>query len=116
MTVQDITLELKETLKRLKNNFYEQDKPKNLRDTTFFSYVKEETNPVFQLVEQWETEAAEAVKRRELSIHPQQVVSTRENVELILLHSYYIDVKEERYMNLYNSVLYVLDIILDETK
>ncbi|GAA5415335.1 hypothetical protein Pryu01_00359 [Paraliobacillus ryukyuensis] len=30
------------------------------------------------------------------------------------MHSYYIDVKETRYMNLYNSVQYVLDIILED--
>ncbi|MFB1049348.1 DUF1798 family protein [Paraliobacillus sp. JSM ZJ581] len=114
MTVKNVTIELKEHLKRLKHNFFYQDKPKNKRDLNFFSYVKEVTNPVFHIIEQWEHNTANAVKNRELSIHPQQVVSTRENIELLLLHSYYIDVKQDRYMNLYNSVLYVLDIILEE--
>ncbi|CQR46656.1 hypothetical protein BN1058_00928 [Paraliobacillus sp. PM-2] len=116
MTVKELTIELKETLNQLKDNYFHQDKPENKRDLTFFTYVKEATGPVFQLVEQWEVHTAEEVKKRTLRIHPQQVVSTRENVELLLMHSYYIDVKENRYMNLYNSVMYVLDIILDDLK
>ncbi|WP_113866275.1 DUF1798 family protein [Paraliobacillus ryukyuensis] len=114
MSVKELTFELKEKLAKLKTNYYQQEKPEYRRDPEFFNLVKEETLPVFQLAEKWSEETAKKVKERELRIHPQQVASTKENVELLLMHSYYIDVKETRYMNLYNSVQYVLDIILED--
>ncbi|WP_306291525.1 DUF1798 family protein [Paraliobacillus ryukyuensis] len=114
ISVKELTFELKEKLAKLKTNYYQQEKPEYRRDPDFFNHVKEETLPVFQLAEKWSEETAKKVKERELRIHPQQVASTKENVELLLMHSYYIDVKETRYMNLYNSVQYVLDIILED--
>ncbi len=114
MMIKELTIELKDQLLQLKSNYYQQEKPQNRRDSDFFNYVKKVTEPTFRLVEEWEEKTAEQVKSRTLRVHPQQVGSTRENVELLLLHSYYIDVKESRYMNLHNSVLYVLDLIIED--
>lgn len=116
MSVKTQTIELKQSLQYLKKQYYQREKPENKRDPAFFSFVKTETAPIFELVDSWAKETAHEVKQRHLRIHPQQVASTKENVELLLLHSYYIDVREKRYMNLYNSVCYILDIILEDSE
>ena len=76
--------------------------------------MKEETAPIFQLLEEWEKSALKLVKERKVNVHPQQVTSTRENMELMLMHSYYIDAKEKRFMELHNSILYIFDQLLRE--
>ncbi|WP_117160747.1 DUF1798 family protein [Paraliobacillus sp. X-1268] len=114
MNLKETTIQLKKELELLKSNYLEQEKPAHKRDKDFFLFVKEKTNPVFQLNESWETLAAEHVKNRNVRVHPQQVASTRENMDLLLMHSYYIDVKRKRYMELYQSVQYVCDLILED--
>lgn len=108
------TIRLKEELEILKLNYLEQEKPEHKRDKDFFNYVKEKTMPVFQLNELWEKLALEHVKDRDVRVHPQQVASTKENIDLLLMHSYYIDVKRKRYMELNQSVQYVFDLILED--
>ncbi|GGM23145.1 hypothetical protein GCM10011351_06240 [Paraliobacillus quinghaiensis] len=114
MDLKQLTIQLRSELEGLKANYLQQEKPENKRDKVFFEYVKEKTTPVFQLIEEWEVLASSYVKNREVNVHPQQVVSTKENLDLILMHSYYIDVKRKRYMELYRSVHYVFDLILED--
>lgn len=112
MNLKDKTLKLKETLNILKNNYLTNEKPENKKDKDFFNYVKEQTKEDFILVQEWEEEALRFVKNRQVSVHPQQVASTRENFDLLLMHSYYIDVRRKRYMELNQSVHYVFDALL----
>ena len=114
MDLKQLTIQLRSEIEGLKTNYLQQEKPENKRDKTFFLYVKEKTTPVFQLIEEWEKLAASHVKNRAVNVHPQQVVSTKENLDLILMHSYYIDVKRKRYMELYQSVNYVFDLLLED--
>lgn len=96
---------------RLKERFLNNEPPKNLRDYDYFLKVKNETEPLFELIEKWEDEALKSVKNRDILVHPQQIESTRENFELIIMHSYYIDVKPKRYMELQQAIDYVCQLI-----
>ena len=77
----------------------------------FFYFVKERSTPVFALLDDWEAHVNEAIKKQTLKLHPSLVVSTKENFELIIMHSYYHDVDEKRYQELIKSIDYVFDII-----
>ncbi|SFL85712.1 protein of unknown function [Gracilibacillus orientalis] len=101
--------ELEKELLRLKEYYLAHERPENKRDPEFFAFVKENTEPIFEKVDHWNEEALNFVKNRNVKVHPQQVESTEENIKLLLLHSYYVDVKRKRYMELYQSVLYVFD-------
>lgn len=109
-----MTQQLKQKLNTLKNRYEENEPPENRRDKEFFNLVKRETTPVYLLLESWEETALEAVKERAVNIHPHQVTSTKENMELILMHSYYIDARRKRYMELNHSIHYIFDQILNE--
>lgn len=104
-----LTNELQQASQQLKDRFLTNEPPEDMKDVVFFEKVKSETDPLFKLAEKWEEEALDAVKKRKIPVHPQQVESTRENFELVLLHSYYIDVKQQRYMELQQAIDYVCE-------
>ncbi|WP_404452813.1 YppE family protein [Virgibacillus necropolis] len=112
MDIKEQTIELKKQLQMLKDNYEENDPPENKKDMTFFTYVKNKTEPIYTMLETWETDALEIVKQRKVDVHPHQITSTRENMELLLMHSFYIDAKRKRYMELNHSVLYIFDQLL----
>src|SRR5699024_1512269 len=114
MELKILTQQLKQHLNKLKERYNHIEPPKNRRDKDFFELVKRETTPVYSLLEEWEEMALEKVKEREINVHPQQVTRTRENMELVLMHSYYIDARRKRYMELSQSVLYIFDQIISE--
>ncbi|MGM0522781.1 MAG: DUF1798 family protein [Bacillota bacterium] len=91
---------------------YQQDKtPAKLNDRESFSMIKEEVTPQFQLLEQWEEELLTDIKSHALSIHPSLVQSTRENMELIIMHSFYHDTDVKRFNELVKSVDVVIDMV-----
>jgi len=114
MELKILTQQLKQHLNKLKERYDHFEPPKNRRDKDFFELVKRETTPVYNLLEMWEEMALEKVKEREINVHPQQVTTTRENMELVLMHSYYIDARRKRYMEINHSVLYIFDQIISE--
>ena len=114
MNITEQTEELKRHLIRLKNRFENTTPPENRRDRDFFQMVKDETSPVYKRLETWEEDVLGIVKERMVNVHPQQIASTRENMELLLMHSYFIDARKKRYMELYNSVIYIFDQLLNE--
>lgn len=114
MELQKQTEQLKQHLINLRQKFETNDPPEDRRDKPFFLKTKEETLPIYQLLELWEEAALNIVKERKVNVHPHQISSTKENMELLLMHSYYIDVKRKRYMELYNSILYIFDQLLRE--
>lgn len=107
------TLDLKRLIKELKEK-YETNEPPKTNDKVFFLKMKEETESIYSKIEEWEESSLAFVKRREVNVHPHQVVSTRENFELLLLHSFYIDARRKRYMELNHSCDYIFDRLLDE--
>lgn len=114
MELKSLTQQLKQHLNKLKERYEEHDPPKNRRDKDHFEMVKRETTPIYRLLEEWEEIALRAVKERVVNIHPQQVISTKENMELVLMHSYYIDARRKRYMELNHSIHYIFDQIINE--
>jgi len=108
------TQQLKKYVTRLERRYKTGSPPENRKDRQFFLKVKEETAPIYQLLEEWEKDALKLVKERKINVHPQQVTSTKENMELTLMHSYYIDVKEKQFMELHNSIIYIFDQLLRE--
>lgn len=109
MELKNQTEKLKQHLNYLKEIYERNEPPKDRKDKQFFQMVKDETLPVYELLEQWENNTLKVVKERKVNVHPHQVTSTRENMELLLMHSYYIDVRRKRYMELNNSIHYILD-------
>ncbi|WP_067725518.1 YppE family protein [Oceanobacillus damuensis] len=105
---------LKEHLASLKEIFEKNSPPESTKDRDFFLMVKKDTDPIYQLLEEWEETALSVVKERKANVHPQQITSTRENMELVLMHSYYVDTRRKRYMELHNSILYVFDLLLED--
>lgn len=85
--------------------------PAKLNDREAFHVIKEEVTPQFQLMEQWEDELLTDIKTHTLSIHPSLVQSTRENMELIIMHSFYHDTDVKRFNELVKSVDVVLDMV-----
>lgn len=112
MELKKQTESLKNHLNQLKERFEHNEAPADSRDKAFFLKVREETLPVYTLLEEWEASALKVVKNREAKVHPHQITSTKENMELLLMHSYYIDARRKRYMELYTSILYVFDLLL----
>ncbi|MFD1413829.1 YppE family protein [Oceanobacillus jeddahense] len=107
------TEKLNQYLETLRERFDNSEAPSDRKDRDFFNLVKEETAPIYDLLETWEKDASAAVKERKASVHPNQIQSTRENMELLLMHSYYLDVRRKRYIELYTSIRYVFDLLLD---
>lgn len=114
MDLKEQTELLKKHLSRLKDIYEKNSPPESTKDREFFLKVKEETMPVYRLLEEWEEAALRIVKERKAKVHPMQITSTKENMELVLMHSYYVDARRKRYMELHNSILYVLDLLLEE--
>ncbi len=111
MKLFELTLELEKTLDELKEYYLTHERPENKRDMAFFEYVKERTNPIFIKIDLWFELASKFVQNREVNVHPSQIQSTEENYKLILLHSYYVDVRKKRYMELFQSISYVFDLV-----
>jgi len=105
---------LKHHLEQLKEMFEANEPPENVSDKHFFLKMKESTSPIYDLLEEWEEQALEFVKTRNVNVHPHQVTSTRENVELLILHSYYVDARRKRYMELNHSSNYIFDLLLQD--
>lgn len=107
-------LQIKEHLERLKMQFVQSEKPREKKDRALFERVKVETAPLFTLNERWASQAEQYLKDHPgQSVHPLQLKNTKENIELVILHSYYIDVPKKRFMELYNSIHYVLDQLVE---
>lgn len=103
---------LKQCLNKLRDRYENNTPPEHIRDKTFFLMMKEQTAEIYSLLENWTENALHIIKNEKINVHPHQIVSTQENVELLILHSYYIDARRRRYMELYNSSHYIFDQLL----
>lgn len=103
---------LKKHLDQLKDIYEANEPPESVNDKHFFLQMKESTAPIYDLLEKWEEQALEFVKTRKVNVHPHQILSTKENIELLILHSYYVDIRRKRYMELNHSSHYIFDQLL----
>lgn len=107
---------LKEHLDQLQKIYEANQPPAHMNDKQFFLEMKECTQPIYDLLEEWEEAALASVKLRKVNVHPHQIVSTKENMELLILHSYYVDARKKRYMELNQSSHYIFDQLLKDTQ
>src|SRR5690625_3656037 len=107
MILKQQTEQLKNYLDHLQKKFEENNPPEHISDKKFFLKMKEETSPIFELLNLWEENALAFVKNKEVNVHPQQIISTKENVELIIMHSFYIDIRKRQYMEINKSSHYI---------
>ncbi|MFG6148729.1 DUF1798 family protein [Halobacillus sp. B23F22_1] len=114
MTLRELTNKIKELIDQRHETFLRSEGPIDKKDHAFFNKVKEETKPMFELTQDWLKEAELFVKNRGVSVHPNQVKSTHENIEMLILHSYYLDVDKKRFKELHQSSHYVLDMVLTD--
>lgn|SRR5690625_2764121 len=110
--LKDMTEQIKQHLDQLLHRFETSDPPESFSDKPFFLKMKEQTAPIYDLLEQWEKLALKLIKERTITVHPHQITATKENIQLILLHSYYIDTRRRRYMELHQSSHYICDQII----
>lgn len=104
--------ELNKYLDKLAVRFQEDAIP--IGDSEQFEKMKKETTPIFDLLEIWEESTLALIKQRELTLHPQQIIATKENYEMLLMHSYYKDIRIRKYNETNKSSHYILEQIIRE--
>lgn len=105
--IKDITDELLRYLDISRERFLSNEKPDENRE--FFLKVKEEADPVFDMLDEWEEGSLKLASAGTTELHPQQIDSTKENMRTLLLHSYYRDVRKRRFMEMYKSCYYIFN-------
>ncbi|TYR79948.1 DUF1798 family protein [Priestia megaterium] len=82
-------------------------------EVNFFEEVKPYVDCFFQELDQWEQIAADWIKQKKPKyIHRNQVETVKENLQNVVLQSFYKDTKEKRFKKMYHSNKYVLESIL----
>lgn len=114
MSLAQLTNFLMDDLHRLKDIFYEEKS--DLDKKSFFNYVKKDSKKIFDALNEWEHSALDYVKSNKSKVTFQQIIATKENIELIILHSYYKDIRKRRYMEYFSSSVLVLKLLYDEIK
>ncbi len=77
----------------------------------FFQFVKERTEEVFHILEDWERAITE---HPDSLLHPSMLTSTVDNLRALIMHSYYRDVRRRRFMEIKRSCLYTLRFVLEK--
>lgn len=106
MTLIEITKQLINHIHFLKDQFFVKQLEQDERE--YFAQVKKETEPIFSLLKNWEEKSLQYVKQTKSVVHFKQINATKENIELMIIHAYFKDMRKRRFMEYYNSSLYVL--------
>lgn len=109
-----MTQKLKDELTVLREKFETNEGHQDQRDRNFFSFVKQETEPLFNLIENWYEQTIIYIQQEQIDLYEEQVNATKENFEMLILHSYYVDIRKRRYVEMNRSCLYVFDQLLKE--
>nr|WP_281350655.1 YppE family protein [Metabacillus lacus] len=84
-------------------------------ENDFFSVVKPAVEEADSLIDEWKKKTAQWIKEAAPKyIHISQVEAAAENLEQLVLQSYYKDSKQKRFKNQKESIDYFLQSILDE--
>ena len=92
-------------------SYYESEHTFDRKNHDHFAQVKQLATPWFELIEIWEDKGNEIVHK--IPVFPNQLKNTKDNMEIMILHSLFQDVRRKRYMELYHSCHYVFDLILE---
>src|SRR5699024_3576069 len=101
----DLTNQMLQAIEDGRNRFLNNEKPHT--DRAYFNRVKEEADPIFELLHQWVDVALDRVTNHTLNLHLHQINSTGENMEWLILHSYYQDTRKRKFMEIYKSCYYI---------
>lgn|SRR5690625_4402648 len=114
MTLHSKTILLQKYLLQLQNRFQTYKPPTSVNDRVFFKQMKKETKPIYELLNVWKHETLNFIKNKQSKLFPHQIEATVDNIEMIILHSYYIDIRRRFYMEYFNSTIYILEQLLAE--
>lgn len=82
-------------------------------DVLFYEEVKPTFESVVDIANKWRVEAVNWVKQNQPKyIHENQIHSAVENMEQMILQSFYKDTNKQRMTNLHHSVEYVINSII----
>jgi hypothetical protein len=103
------------SLEECRNRFEQLNgKPEKTEDY-FYMKVKPTFESIMENLQKWKPLAEDWVRRnRPKYIHQSQIDSAIENMEQVVLQSFYKDVNNQRFHNLHHSVEYILCSIIDE--
>src|SRR5690625_1933742 len=108
------TISLQKYLYELQNRFETNKPPRLMDDRSFFYEMKKETKPIYKLLKEWKHKKLNYIANNKSRLFPQQIAATIDNIEMIILHSYYIDIRRRFYMEYFNSTIYILEQLLAE--
>ncbi|MCC3358367.1 YppE family protein [Bacillus sp. REN16] len=84
-------------------------------EVDFYNEVKPFVDTTMELADSWRELALDWIKKEfPKNLHPNQIDATHENIQHISIQGFYQDTKVKRYKNMYESILYVLDNILEK--
>src|SRR5690625_1193451 len=109
-----LTNNLKSELNALQLMFKKTKEEEIKRDRSYFEFVKQDSKQLFQLIDMWYDKALHIVNNYDISVYDVQIKTTKENFEMIVLHSYYGDVRRRRYVEMNRSCIYVFDQLMKE--
>ena len=84
------------------------------RSRSYFNKIKPEVDKYLLLVEGWGGYAHQLSEKGLLTIFPQQIDATVDNMRNLIMHSYYKDVRKRRYMEMKQSCYYVFTQSIDD--
>lgn len=109
---QHITKQLVDNLSVLEAKYRDNKEIERSRD--YFIYVKSETEELFNLIDLWAEQATSLVQKHKLSLFTKQITATKENMEALIMHSYYKDVRKRQYMEISQACDYIFSQCLEE--
>lgn len=96
-------------VEQLKDLFHKNTEPKDINDHEYFFQLKKETAQLFSLLDEWENAVLLTLKEKPLKIFEHQITATKDNIEVLVMHSYYKDIRKRLYMERYYSIMLVLE-------
>lgn len=111
--VKEMTEELLSYLYKWQEVYEKSEKPEQ-NNADFFKKVQAAITPAYDLIDQWEVATKKLIQTKKITIFPQQIDATVKSMRAIALHTYYIDVRKRRYMDIHKSCEYVFQLLLRE--
>ncbi|WP_307335463.1 DUF1798 family protein [Metabacillus malikii] len=112
MTIEVTSRKLLQELMKCKQRFEQLETKPEKSETYFYHNVKPAFEHIMEIVSLWEPMARKWVLvNKPKNIHTSQIDSTVENIEHIVLQSFYKDTNKQRFQNMYHSVEFVITAI-----
>jgi Bacterial domain of unknown function (DUF1798) len=93
----------------------EEIKENETYESDFDNVVKPFVDDTMVIADSWRDLAISWIKQEHpKNLHPNQIDATHENIQFISIQGFYRDTKAKRFKNMYESIQYVLDNILEK--